>query len=358
MSTIGVMHREFFLGLAAAGLRMPIGADLVLHELHDPEAARLDARRLGAVIEETARRYATPLAIPLMDLRLEKADLLALLGIHDEAFQFAEAPSEAEIARVRAAADAPFGPASAAHIGSVRYIAEETELFPAGMAIGPFSLATKLIADPVTPVALAGMGLKAGDDPAILLFERCLELAEIAVARACAAQVDAGARAVLICEPAANVVYISPKQMAAGADTFERFVIAPDLRVRDRLAAAGAALILHDCGQLCDPMVRAFGERIHPEVLSLGSSRKLWEDAALVPEDVVLFGNLPTKSYYSDSEMPVGKVTALAEELAGRMRATGHPFILASECDVLHVPESAETIRRKVDAVFRANVAK
>lgn len=351
------MDRSYLLGLAAAGLRMPIGADLVLHGLPDAEAVRLDARRLGRVVEETARRFGTPLAIPLMDLRLEKAGLLAQLGIEDETFQFAGPPSDADIERVRAAA-VPFGPATEAHIGSIRYIAEETDLTPVGMGIGPFSLATKLVADPITPLALAGMGVTAEEDPGVRLIERCLEMAETEVARACEAQVRAGTRAVVVCEPAANVVYISPKQMAAGADTFERFVIAPDLRLRDRLAAAGAALIFHDCGQLCDPMVRAFGERLHPEMLSLGSSRRLWEDAALVPKDVVLFGNLPTKSYYSDAAMPVEKVVELAEELVERMREASHPFILGSECDVLHVPDAAETIRRKVDAVFGARVVR
>jgi len=34
------------------------------------------------------------------------------------------------------------------------------------------------------------------------------------------------------------------------------------------------------------------------------------------------------------------------------MRAAGHPFILGSECDVLHVPEAAETIRNKVDVML------
>jgi hypothetical protein len=35
------------------------------------------------------------------------------------------------------------------------------------------------------------------------------------------------------------------------------------------------------------------------------------------------------------------------------MAECGHPHILGSECDVLHVPEAAETIRRKVDAMLR-----
>ena len=70
---------DHFRALAAAGLRTPIGTDLVLHERPDPEAVRLDGRRLAGVVREAAERYRTPLAIPLMDLRLEKADLVRLV---------------------------------------------------------------------------------------------------------------------------------------------------------------------------------------------------------------------------------------------------------------------------------------
>lgn len=46
-------------------------------------------------------------------------------------------------------------------------------------------------------------------------------------------------------------------------------------------------------------------------------------------------------------------ITAIAlEELMARMRETGHPHILGSECDVLHVPETAAAIRRKVDIML------
>jgi hypothetical protein len=34
--------------------------------------------------------------------------------------------------------------------------------------------------------------------------------------------------------------------------------------------------------------------RWSPVILSLGSSRVLWEDAQLVPKHVVLYGNLPS----------------------------------------------------------------
>ncbi len=351
------MSREFYLQLARRGLRFPIGADLVLAEQPDPEAVRRDGRRLGQVVELAARRYGTPLAIPLMDLRLEKADLLGLLGVPEsevDAFHFAEPPEESLLERLASQFQAPFAARNQAHIDAVRYIRQETDLWPVGMVIGPFSLATKLLADPITPIALAGMGVSAEEDPGVLAFERCLALAEWAVARSIAAQIRAGARAILTAEPAANVVYLSPKQIAAGADIFERFVIQPHLRLKQQLEAAGVDWIFHDCGEVTDEMVRQFAQRLHPAMLSLGSSVRLWEVAAFTPADVVLYGNLPTKSFYSDSVMPLERVVQLTREVLEKMREVGHPHILGSECDVLHVEEAAAAIRRKIEAMLNS----
>ena len=346
------MEREYYLKLGAAGLRLPIGADLVLQEERDPEGVRLDGAALGRVVERAARRYRSPLAIPLMDLRLEKADLLRNLGVPEqeiEQFHFREAPGQDVL---QAAGDGPFAPANRAQHEAIQYIAGYTDLLPVGMTIGPFSLMTKLLDDPISAVALAGMGLTGEEEPAVKLAESAAALAERAVARSVAAQIDAGAWAVIVCEPAANVVYISPKQMAAGSDVFDRFVIQPNLRLKRRLEQAGVDLIFHDCGELNDVMVEQFAQRIHPVVLSLGSSRQLWRDAGLVPRDVVLFGNLPTKSFYSDAKMPAAEVERLTCDLLGRMAKTRHPFILGSECDVLSVPGAHETIRRKVDVML------
>ncbi|MDW8131608.1 MAG: uroporphyrinogen decarboxylase family protein [Bryobacterales bacterium] len=349
------MAREFFLALAARGARFPIAADLVLAEEPDGEAVRMDGERLGRVIERTARRFSTPLAIPLMDLRLEKADLLALLGVPEAArdgFRFAEPPPADAIHRVEDAMEAPFAPRHRAHIESVRYVARHTDLFPTGMVIGPFSLATKLLGDPITAVALAGRGLTGEDDPGVLTLERCLALAECAVVRSLTAQIRAGARAMLICEPAASTVYLSPRQIASGSPIFERFIIEPHLRLKQRLDRAGADLILHDCGELTPAMIEQFARRLHPAMLSLGSTVKLWEAAKVVPKDVVLYGNLPTKSFYSDAAMPVERVVELARELCRKMREAGHPHILGSECDVLDVPEARQTIWRKIRAML------
>src|SRR3954471_22292839 len=79
---------------------MPIGADLVMHEEREPQAVRVDGLALGRVIERAARRWNTPLAVPLMDLRLEKIDLLGLAGIpagKAEAFQFSAPLDDAQV---------------------------------------------------------------------------------------------------------------------------------------------------------------------------------------------------------------------------------------------------------------------
>ena len=286
-----------------------------------------------------------------MDLRLEKADLVRRLrpdADEPDTFHFDGPPSEADLDRARDGASF----LHRAHLDAIAEIAARPGLTPLGMAIGPFSLMTKLLADPISAVALAGRGVDADEEPLVAMAERGLRLAEWTVRRSLRAQVEAGAAAVIVCEPAASALFISPRQVASGSPVFDRFVIEPLLRAKVVLDEAGADLVLHDCGEPTATMVEALAGRLRPAVLSLGSSRRLWEDAAVVPPEVVLFGNLPTKHFYSDTTMPVERVREMTRELVARMRETGHPFILGSECDVLHVPDAAETIRRKVDAML------
>ena len=107
---------------------------------------------------------------------------------------------------------------------------------------------------------------------------------------------------------------------------------------------------------MCVWSLSGVAHRLRPVILSLGSSRKLWEDARLIPHDVVLYGNLPTKSFYSDGAMPVEEVIRRTRELVINMKACGHPYILGSECDVLFVPEAQEKIRQKVNAMMSEQV--
>lgn len=337
------MQRSFYLDLAAAGVRMPIGTHLILHEQSDPETIVSDGRRLGGVIVQAARRFETPLAFPLMDLTLEKEALALAFGVPPEAteaFHFDQAPEgEPEFkltARMRATAEA------------IAHVADQPGLVPVGMSIGPFSLMTKLVSDPITPVYLAGSGLDGGEDPEVAMVERVLELGTRLILQSITAQIEAGARAVIVCEPAANLVYFSPLQLANSHEHFERYVMRPMDRIKSLLDQHGVDLIFHDCGELTDGMVERFAT-LDAAMISLGSSRMLWEDAGRIPRATVLFGNLPTKRFVA-SQLTVAEVERLAAELLEKMRATGHPFILGSECDVLSVPGSEREILAKVEA--------
>lgn len=346
------MKRSDYLALAAGGLRMPVGADLVLHDYPDREAILVDGRRLGKVVASAAARFETPLAIPLMDLTIEKAALLEMLGVPTEqipTYHFSSWPEEEPFARLADRMPTHCNARLEATCGAIEYIARQTKLVPIGMVIGPLSLLVKVLADPITAIFTAGRGRTAADNPQVALLEKVFELGQRVIAWSIDKQLAAGARAVFVCEPAASTAYLSPRQIAAGVNLLERFVLGPNRRVKERLERAGCELIFHCCGELTPDFVRAF-VTLRPVILSLGSSRKLWEDAALVPKDIVLFGNLPTKSFYSDETCPVTAVQDKARELLAKMRATGHPFILGSECDVLSVDGAHETIRRKVEA--------
>jgi uroporphyrinogen-III decarboxylase len=343
------MDRQFYLDLAASGLGMPIGAHLVLHEHPDHSAIVRDGSRLGRVVEEAARRFRMPLAFPLMDLKLEKEALLLSRGVSEEAvdsFHFSELPEINNGFRLTENMEAV--------CGAIRYIASETDLIPVGMGIGPFSLTTKLIADPIAPVFMAGDGTTADEDEEVALVERLLELSFRTIQAYIDAQIEAGAKAIILCEPAANKVYFSPNQLAESYEIFDRYVMRFNQAISDRLRLRGVDLIFHDCGELLDGMVQRFAT-LDPAMMSLGSSRQLWEDAALLPKSIVLYGNLPTKQFYSDTLVGVERVRQLSADLIRRMREVGHPFILGSECDVLSVPGSEATIKAKVLAFLQAS---
>ncbi|MCX7017835.1 MAG: uroporphyrinogen decarboxylase family protein [bacterium] len=346
------MERQFYIDLANKGLRMPIGTDLVLHEKPDAAAIILDGERLGGIIEEAAVRYRTPLAVGLMDLMLEKSAMLEMLGITAgdiPTYHFHEWPGDHLFKKVSGPGAGPFNRQLQAHIDAVAFVSRRASgLIPIGMTIGPFSLMTKLLADPITPVFMAGAGTTAEEDPEVALVEKTLELSTLIILRSVTEQIKAGAKIILIAEPAANRVYFSPKQLEEGADVYERCVMRPNRRIRELLEKRGVDLFFHCCGDLTDSMVRDFAS-LEPVILSLGSSRKLWEDASLVSPRIVLYGNLPTKKFYSDADAPLEAVKRSTWEIIGKMHAAGHPHILGSECDVLSVPGAESTIREKVD---------
>jgi uroporphyrinogen-III decarboxylase len=339
------MEREFYLQLAAAGLRMPIGTDLVLHEQPEGKGALLSGEKLARVIETAARRFKTPLALAHMDLEVEKEAMLAVFGIsHEQAatYHFEEPPTWEQINSLASRVESSPTGRLKAQIEAVSLTAAHPDLVNVAMCIGPFSLMTKLLSDPITPVCLAGSGITGEEDAEVLRMERTLELAYQMVEWSIRAKIRAGARAVCIAEPAANKVFLSPRQLEKGSDIFERFVMRHHRKLRQMLEDSHVDLIFHCCGELVPSMVKNFAE-LDPAILSLGSSRNLWEDAALVSPRTVLFGNLPSKRFYSD-ELTVEAVAEQARNLDARMKGVGHPFILGSECDVLSVPGREKVI--------------
>ncbi len=345
------MERTAILDLASAGHRVPIGTDLVLREKPDHDSIVLDGARLGAVVAEAARRYKSPLAIPLMDLTIEKSQLLSCLGVPEadrDVFHLSECPSDADLRAVDEGFTGRLTQRLAAGVEAVRFVAGQPDLVPCGMVIGPFSLMTKLLADPISVVYVAASGTTAEEDHGVRMLETVLEMCTRVIEGSVRAQLAAGAQMIVVAEPAANLVYISPKQLARRSGIFERLVMRWNRRVADTIRSGGAELFFHCCGELTDDMVRAFAS-LDPAVLSLGSSRRLWEDAALVPKTTVLYGNLPTKRFYSD-DLTVGMVKQMAEETVQRMREVQHPHILGSECDVLSVPGRHDVIAGKVEA--------
>jgi uroporphyrinogen-III decarboxylase len=338
---------------------VPIGTDLVLHKHEDWRSILLEGDRLGAVVAEAADRFHTPLALPLMDLRLEKAEVMRRFQVPDadvDRFHFPKAPSSLEIESfARALRSARPDPAITANLQAVKYVRDHTDLYPIGMCIGPFSLTTKLMADPITAVYLAGAGVGSDEEPDVALLEACLRISTLFVHRMVEWSIEAGARAIFVAEPAANQIYISPLQMQDGSNVFERFVLEPNCRIADLMADRGVDLILHSCGEMSDEMLDGLCS-LRPAMMSLGSSRCLWKDAKRVPQDIVLYGNLPSKMFYSDSMMPRTRVTEMIVDLSSHMAATGHAFILGTECDTLNVPEYAATIRSKVELLINVPV--
>ena len=192
---------------------------------------------------------------------------------------------------------------------------------------------TKLLVDPIVPVFLAASGISGEEDPGIKNVEILLELAVIIIKRSAKLQIDAGAELMCVCEPAANMAFISPDLLTEDNDIFDKYVISYNKQIVDLLNDNNVNLFLHDCGELSDIMLKKLC-RLNPVILSLGSSRKLWEDAQVVPENIILFGNISTKYLTTVEDNQFNENIDL---LLNKMPETGHPYILGSECDILSI---------------------
>jgi len=344
-------NRQYYIDLAKGGARFPIGTDLVLKEKPDHAVIVLNGERLGRVVEESAKRWKTPLAIPLMDLTLEKEYMLWLMGqpvASAATYHFTGIPDSKLLDLFDKNISGPVAPRVQAAVDAVKWVSQNTGLVPSGLTIGPFSLMVKLLDDAIPAVYMAGTGMGPDDDDDVAALIKMLDLCIRVILRSVEAQLDAGARLIVIAEPAGSAAYLSPKQVEAGADIFDKLVIQYNRKIADLVASRGANLFFHCCGELCEPMVRQYGQ-LRMTMFSFGASRKLWEDAALIDKDIVMYGNLPTKKFISE-DLTVDGVRQQAREILERMKATGHPFVLGSECDVLSVMGKEKMLNEKVEA--------
>lgn len=348
-----VIDRAYYLDLAKQGTRLPISAHMTLHQRPDPKAARYDGQALGEVIIETAQNLQMPLAFPLMDLQTEKEWLLGQLEVAPEAidtYHFEEALDAAQEAALSSIVSAPATPRMQATLGAIAHVRAHSDLVAVGMCIGPFSLATKLLEDPIT--AAYQVSLDPTDEDAELLL-KILDIGSKAICRWVEMQIEAGAQAICVCEPAYNTVYISPNEIERNPDILNKLALDPNRAIKEKMQCNGVEMILHDCGELNEAIIRSFAE-LDPAILSLGSPCDLPNVAHLVDKNTVIMGNLPSKKFYSDKEITAEEVMHQGRELLKAMEATGHPFILGTECDVLCVEGCEATILKKVEAVSKA----
>jgi len=347
------LDKNYYIELARQGRRIPIATHLVLHEKADPEAILLDGQRMAEVMLETAERFNNPLALPVMDLTLEKDILLRTMGIpasQTEAFHFDGIPDPELCARMRPDVDVLALPRIKANCEALSLLRDGGKVIPVGMSIGPFSLLSKLVKDPITAIYMAGTGVEPEDDDEVAMIHAVLKLSETIVHATCAAQIKAGARAIFLCEPAANLVYFSPNQIRDGSTVYDDFVTQPNLRLKAMFDATETDLLFHNCGELIPEMISSFGT-LNPKVISFGSTVKLWEIEPYVASDVVIFGNLPTKKFYSDEDVPLSGIADRVAEIEAKLGPSGHPYIISSECDVLSMPGYEKTIMAKVNAM-------
>lgn len=345
--------RAFYLELAKRGTRLPISAHITLHQRPDPEASRYNGKDLGEVIIETARTLDMPLAFPLMDLQTEKEWMLGQLDVAADkmdTYHFHDELSAEQAVALGAIVDAAPTKRMRATLDAIKHVREHSDLVAVGMCIGPFSLATKLLDDPIT--AAYQVGLDPEDEDALLLLQ-ILDIGAKAIRRWVEMQIEAGAQAICVCEPAYNTVYISPHEIERNPAILQQLVIEPNLQIKQLMESQGVELIFHDCGELNEAIIRSFAQ-LDPAILSLGSPCDLPTVAPLIGKNTVIMGNLPSKKFYSDKEITVEQVIQQGRFLLSAMERTGHPFILGTECDVLCVEGCTETIHKKVIAVTQA----
>ena len=221
-----------------------------IHLDANPDAIPLDGNHLGQLIAKNAHQHHSKLAVPFLDLTIEKNIILEQLKLPLDHQFHNPLPYETVHDLCHRLQTAPTGRWKAT-VDAIAYIAQHTELTPVGLSTGPFTVMTQLVADAKAAVQQAGHGISAQDSPAVNLTEQMLDLALRVCIRVIASQLGAGAKVIIVCEPAVDQDCLQPV-------TFERYVLAPHRHIKEILNAAGAELIVHAPGKLTPEMRKAF----------------------------------------------------------------------------------------------------
>ncbi len=286
-------------GLALSGGRV---SDIVTN----PEA------QLAAQVALQAR-HSTPFLLSAMDLSAEAEAFGCMVMMSD-----AEVPTvtgrlittreEAE----QLAVPRPGDRRTAVYLEAVRRLSQlPGEKFVFGGCIGPFSLAARLVG------VSEAMELTMTEPE---LMHLVLEKSTAFLASYIAAFRAAGARGVIMAEPAAGL--LSPRGLAAFSSEYIR-------RIARRLDDNRFTLLLHNCAAklLHLAAIRETGLK----TFHFGAPMDLVGALGKVPGDVVLCGNLDPTAVFT--QLPPAEVAARAAQLlaatAGRRN-----FVVSSGCDV------------------------
>ena len=163
----------------------PVGTDLIMHEEPAPEKIRNDGAALGRVIEKSRSMLAHSVGGsadgPAPGDMTSAGSRRSARGPGRHVSLSAAPLDDAALRRLTSEQPGTICAGSTARNRALAYVHTVPDLVAVGMAIGPFSLATRLMADPISAGAMAGSGVEESESDEVRLLWQCIRIAEAAV---------------------------------------------------------------------------------------------------------------------------------------------------------------------------------
>ncbi|MEW5735383.1 MAG: uroporphyrinogen decarboxylase family protein [Thermodesulfobacteriota bacterium] len=272
-----------------------------------------DSAKLAAVARAIRRRFSPDAVFLLMDLTVEAQALGTEIHMpEDDTPSVAAHPVKTldDVARL-APPDPGRDGRMPVFVDAARLLAGDGDLTVCAYVIGPFTLAAELAgAERLAEATILDPGF----------VEGLCRVCEESVCRYAAALARAGCSVVAILDPTA--VILSPR-------SFSRFAAPGASAVARAIQKAGAAPVLHICGDTTHLLPAMAHTGV--EGLSLDSPVDLPAAASSLPEDLVLIGNLAPVEILLEGtpEIALSRTRELLCAMKGRKG-----FILSSGCDL------------------------